>query len=125
VPIDEIERRYSPNPFSRMAHGDIVGYVDQTRFLLQSGLQIAAIVHGGQTPPEQEISRFFRRLEIGLPDDALQLLDLPIVLTRGEYLALFQSGARSVEAVCALTRDQLAAALGRARAVELAARLEH
>jgi hypothetical protein len=42
----DIEARYSSNAFSRIGHGDIRGFADGSRFLLDSALRIAAIVLG-------------------------------------------------------------------------------
>jgi replicative superfamily II helicase len=118
-PIDEIERAYSPNAFSRMAHGDIVGFADQARFFLQSALRIAAIIRAGTTFPEEQAQRLLTRLEVGVPEAALPLLELPLTLTRGELMAFVNSGAADVAAVRALPLERLEQLLGRDRGREL------
>ena len=117
--IDDIERAYTPNPFSRMAHGDIIGYADQARFFLQSALRVASIILAGAAFPDADAERLLNRLEIGIPEAALPLVDLPMALTRGEYLALSNAGVTSVEAVKALPLARLEELLGKRRAADI------
>jgi helicase len=51
-----------------------------------------------------------------MPEQALPLLELPIVLTRGEFLALANAGALSIDAVRALSQAELEGLLGTQRA---------
>ena len=117
--IEDIERRYTPNPFSRMAHGDIIGYADGARYLLQSALRIAAIVLDGAAFDEDAAERLLMRLEVGLPEIALPLLDLPIVLTRGERLSLSHTGVNTVEDARRQSLEELQERFGRARAAAI------
>jgi len=113
--IEDIERRYTPNPFSRMAHGDIVGYADGARYLLQSALRIAAIVLAGEAFDEDAATKLLKRLEVGLPENALPLLEVPIALTRGERLSLAQAGINTVDGVRQQSLEALQERFGRVR----------
>jgi hypothetical protein len=50
--------------------------------------------------------------EFGLRADALPLLELPVRLTRGQYLSLHRSGASAPMQVWTLADDALAALVG-------------
>lgn len=92
VPTEQIEAEYSSNAFQRMAHGDIIGYADSTRFYLQSAFSIADILYQGQGPGQESIDTHFQQLEFGIPQPALSLLAVGPELNRGEYLALHSAG---------------------------------
>jgi helicase len=93
TPLEHIETRYSCNPYRwRMELGDVRRFADLTRFHLQSARQIISVLLLGEAQLEQQIDDVLKQLEIGIPAQALDLLNLPIPLTRGEYLALCQAG---------------------------------
>jgi len=73
-------------------------------------------------PAEDDIDALVRRLEVGVPAGALSLLELPIPLTGGEYLALLSEGLTTPSAVWGATPGRLKAILGRARALYLSSR---
>jgi hypothetical protein len=50
----------------------------------------------------EALDELLRRLEFGLPKGALKLIDLPVALSRGQYLGLFAVAASTVDAVYAL-----------------------
>ena len=56
-------------------------------------------------PAEDDIDALVRRLEVGVPAGALSLLDLPIPLTCGEYLALLSEGLTTPSAVWGAAPD--------------------
>ncbi len=60
-----------------------------------------------------------QRLEVGLPEDTLGLVDLPVGLTRGEYLALHNAGYSTTEAVLALPVEELRRYVGQQRVERL------
>lgn len=95
--IDEIERCYaSNNPFSgNISYGDIRRFADLTRFQLRSAHQIATLIFPGQFIDEKAIDALLKQLEIGIPADSLDLLELPFSLSRGEYLALHTIGVKN------------------------------
>ena len=115
VLIEDIERRYTPNPFSRLAHGDIVGYADGARYLLQSALRIAAIVLGDSAFSHEEAERLLMRLEYGLPAYLLPMIDTPITFTRGEILTLSNASITTVDALRSQTTDALRKLFGTIR----------
>lgn len=111
-PINEIEARYTSNPFVRVAHGDVRGYADGSRFLLESALRIAAIVLE-RAEDEEAAALLLTRLDLGLPAAAVPLSALGFPLTRGEVLALFRAGHLNREAIAALTVDAVISIVGR------------
>jgi len=90
VSIEEIERRYaSTNPYlGNIGYGDVRKFADLTRFQLRSAHQIASLIFPGQFIDEKAIDALLSQLEVGIPADSLDLLELPFSLSRGEYLAL-------------------------------------
>lgn len=112
VPTSDIETRYSSNAFVRVGHGDIRGYADGARFLLESALRIAAIVLEQAHTPE-EVDVLLRRLDLGLPTEALALTQLPLALTRGELLALFRAGVLLIDQLKTLSHGELEGLIGR------------
>ncbi|ARP67374.1 MULTISPECIES: DEAD/DEAH box helicase [Mesorhizobium] len=110
VTITDIETGYTTNPFSPIRHGDIRGFADGTRFLLDSVLRIAAIVLGRADDPD-EVSTLLKRLDLGIPGAAFSLTELPIVLARGEILELWKNGYGSREQVEHATEAELVSLL--------------
>lgn len=111
-PTNEIEDRYSSNAFVRLGHGDIRGYADGSRFLLESALRIAAIVLE-RADDQEAAALLLTRLDLGLPAQAVPLNRLGFPLTRGEILALFRAGYLTREAISALAPELLAGIIGR------------
>jgi hypothetical protein len=58
-------------------------------------------------------------LETGIPSEAVGLLDLPVLLTRGDYLNFYNRGILTVDDVIKTPRNELSAILG----VEMANKL--
>lgn len=84
--VEEIEAEFSTSPFSgRIEYGDIRRFADVTRFHLQSASNILAVLLLDKNP-QADLDILMRRLEIGLPAEGIELLELPLLLTRGEYL---------------------------------------
>jgi hypothetical protein len=120
TPLETLERRYSATPYQgKIGHGDIRRFADLTRMNLRSAHQIAAIMFVGSEPPEDEIEQLLRQLEVGIPSDGLALLELPIVLGRGEYLALVRAGICSAADLWACASDRIVELLGKQRAAAL------
>lgn len=92
TPMASIEQRYSITPFNAVAAGDVRSIADTTRFHLRSAADIAAVAFPGEAPPLDQMETLLRQLELGMPEAALALLDLPIRLERGEYLGLVAVG---------------------------------
>ena len=117
VPVDEIERRYSTNPFQgAVSYGDITRIAEGARFHLRSAHQILSALFPAQPAFLLALDELLRRLEFGLPAAARGLMALPVALSRGQYLALFAAGGRSVDTVVTLSPDALENCVGRAAA---------
>ncbi len=127
VPIQDIEKRFSKNPFQgAVASGDIRPIADSTRYYLRSAHQIAVIVRPGDRPDPEAMEQLMRQLEFGLPKEVLTLLDLRLSLGRGEYLALAQAGIRSSTDFLEAEEERLTTVLGPSRTPEICrARARH
>ncbi len=120
--VHDIEVKFTRNPFyGAVTAGTIRGFADGTRFWLGSAIEILQIILVGAGPNVESVNALVRRLELGLPAAALPLMDLPVQLSRGECLALFQSGIVNPAAVWATPKTQLEALLSQPRAAELLA----
>src|SRR5882757_907678 len=111
VPSSEIERRYTLNPFAAVGHGDIRGFADGSRFLLEAAMRIASIVLSIGAD-ETANAAFFKRLDIGVSADALPLTELGANLTRGEILRLWNAGIRTLDDAIRLGGKGLEAIIG-------------
>ena len=119
-PMEAIEEKYSTTPFGgSVGPGDITGFADRTRLYLKAAHGIADVLLLGEGPGEEAIDALVQRLEAGLPEGALGLMDLPVELTRGEYLALYNAGHSTTEAVMTLPAGDLELYVGRQRTVRL------
>jgi helicase len=113
VSVDDLERRYSTTPFQgAVGYGDIIRIADGARFHLRSAHQILSALFPEQPIFLVALDELLRRLEFGLPADALGLTALPIPLSRGQYLALLAAGAGSTEAAKALDRETILRCVG-------------
>jgi helicase len=112
APTSAIEGAYSFNNFARIGFGDIRGYADGSRFLLDSVLRIAAIVLEQAEEPDVTMA-LLRRLDLGIPAEALPLTALPLALSRGELLGLWRAGLVSPEQISAVPLPDLREIIGR------------
>ncbi len=113
VPVERIEEAYTANPFQgKIGYGDIRKFADATRFHLGAAHRITNILFVTGGPTEESIDRLLRQLEIGLPVQALSLIDVPADLTRGDYLALLRAGIQSVDQLWQRSDEQLTQILG-------------
>lgn len=120
VPIETIEQRYSTTPYQgRIGYGDVRKFADATRFHLRSAYQIADLVLLGEGPDENSVEALLKQLEVGIPADALELLSIPLSLSRGEYLALYQAGVRTPNDLWSLSEGDLNDILGLTRASQI------
>lgn len=118
--VEEIERKYSTNRFwNAVNYGDIRGCADNTRFFLRSALQIASIMYPSERLSSESVNKLFARLEAGLPEDALALLNIPQQLARGDYLALYNAGIRSIEQLKETPKETIEDLLGEAIAQQV------
>jgi helicase len=111
--VDDLERRYSTTPFQgAIGYGDIIRIADGARFHLRSAHQILSALFPDQPAFLTALDELLRRVEFGLPALALELTALPLVLSRGQYLALHAAGCCNVEDVSQLDVNTLVACLG-------------
>jgi helicase len=120
VPVETIERTYSPNPYQgRIGHGDIRKFADNTRYHLRAAHQILNVLFIDQGPSSESIEILLRQLEFGLPSAALSLTALPTALSRGEYLALFARGVSVISVFWKMLTNQLSDVLTSDRIAQL------
>lgn len=94
-PIEEFESRYSLNQYNQISYGDMRKFADNTRYHLRSAFQIYSVIFMGEDLQDVQIENILKRLETGLTDDCLPLLELPHSFTRGEYLILRNAGIKN------------------------------
>jgi replicative superfamily II helicase len=92
TPIDSIEANFTTNPYFPLGFGDVRAVADSTRFHLRSAFNILHLYSPFNCPEPDSISNFLKQIELGIPGIALDLLNLPVQLERGEYLALVSKG---------------------------------
>lgn len=117
VPVEQIEKQYTVTPYAgKVGYGDIRGIADTTRFYLRSASQIASLLLIGSFSRPESFDDIMRRLEVGLPSDTLPLLELSVILERGEYLRLRSAGVLNIYQFENLPEEQLKEILGKNRA---------
>ena len=112
TPISEIESTFTVNPFYNIGAGDIRSFADFARFHLTAAFEIIDVLLFGQGPSAEDVEKLFAQLEVGIPASALGLLDLPISLGRGTYLALHHAGIIQPASVWELTEERLREIVG-------------
>lgn len=121
MPISEIETTFTTNPFYSIGAGDIRDFADFARFHLAAAFEIADVLLLGQGPSADDVENLLAQLEVGIPADALGLLDLPVTLGRGAYLALHQAGLSNPADIWAAGEERLREIVGNAIAASLQA----
>ncbi len=119
IAMETIEQNYSVNMYYNVGYGDVRSCADTTRFHLRAAFQIATVLFVDKGPSEESVETILRQLEVGLPADAIELLHLPLTLTRGEYLALYRMGVRTPDDLWAHSNEVLTATIGTGRTLEL------
>ncbi len=118
VEVNDIEKQYSTTSYiGSVAYGDIRRCADTTRFHLRSVYQIANVMNIQIS--EDSMEKLLHQLEVGIPEDSLELLSIPITLERGEYLALRKANINTVEQLKQLSFDKMNEILGKFRSKEL------
>ena len=118
--MEQIERDATTNPYQgKISAGHVRQFADAARFHIRPAYQIATVLLMTNGPSDVEIEVLLKRLEFGLPGDAIGLLEVPGQLPRGELLNLFRKGAKSAADVWQLTTETLQELLGKARATFL------
>lgn len=111
VPTGDIERRFTANAFAPVGHGDIRGFADGVRLLVEAAIKITSIVRETAFD-EGEVENYLRCLDLGVPAAVLPLTRLGVPVTRGTLLRLHGLGIHSPEALYAQGRDQAEHLLG-------------
>lgn len=119
MPMQEIERKFTVNPYQAVGPGTVRSIADAVRFHLRSAAGIASVLLVERGPTPEATESLMRSLEFGVPVDTLPLLDLRIAWTRGELLSLRSAGLRSVSELGQAPRETLDRILGPARAGEV------
>ena len=89
VPIGEIERSFTVNPYNSIGAGDIRRFADLARFHLAAAFEIATVLLVAKRPSAEGVETLLTQLEVGIPAGALELLELPVTLhARGLSCAL-------------------------------------
>jgi len=114
--VSDIERDFTVNPYSGIiGHGEIRKFADATRFHLRSASEIVWLLFP-DTINGKSVDDLLRQLEVGIPADGLGLLELPMNLSRGEYLALYGNGMKTKDQVSKLSVEELVSVLGKSKA---------
>ena len=121
MPISDIETTFTVDPFFNIRAGDIRGFADFARFHLAAAFEIADVLLLGQGPRAEDVEKLCAQLETGIPSDALGLLDLPVTLGRGAYLALHEAGLSHPTEIWAAGEDRLREIIGNDAAAALQA----
>jgi helicase len=107
-PMSEIEQDATTNAYQgKIGAGSIRSIADATRFHLGSAWKIATLLLVNESALEEKIDILLKQIELGLPEAAIGLTELPMSLLRGEYLALYNAGLHSAEAVWGASPDLL------------------
>lgn len=118
--VEDIERQYSTTPVQgATSYGDIIRIVDASRFHLRSAHQILTALFLQNAQFLSQLDEILIRLEFGLPTEAIRLTQLPVQLTRGQHLSLFNAGYLTAEEVLSLTKEKLQELIGEQSAEEL------
>ena len=121
--IQDIERSFSVPFGGQVQSGDIARFADGTRFHLRSARQILSALLTMTPNQETEFDMIGRQLEFGVPADLVSFMEAPLLLSRGEALALGNAGVRSREALAKMDKGALTAVLGERRATSVLAAL--
>lgn len=117
--VEQIEADFSTGAFAgRIEYGDIRRFADLTRFHLQAASNILAVLLLDSNP-QSDLDVLLTRLEFGIPAEAVDLVELPLALTRGECLNLLNRGIRKPAELWTAAPDLLMKLLGEVRGAQL------
>lgn len=120
VPLEQIEANYSTTPYAgSIQHGDVRRFADTTRFHLRSTIKILTILFPELSHMAESLDRLQKRLEVGIPEECLALLELPVPMGRGEYLALFTAGVNGTQSFWTQDPISIASLLSQERVTNL------
>jgi hypothetical protein len=90
-PLEQIEATFSANAYQSVGHGDVRRIADSTRYHYGSAFQIVSLLLMQNGPDEDAVEKLLRQLEVGIPEDALELLKLPVSVVSTLLLSLVLS----------------------------------
>jgi helicase len=109
MPINQIEAGFSTNQYyHNVTAGDITGTADNTKYRLHSIYELVTIAYPTFAPQPEAMERFLLQIELGVPEDSLDLANSPIALNRAACLALRGAGIRTVDALLRTPPETLA-----------------
>lgn len=120
IPLKRLSEASRLTRSSAFCAGDIRGFANLARFHLQGAFEIADALLVGDGPNGEDVEQLLAQLEVGLPAEAMVLLQLPIRLPRGAYLALHRAGYLRPNEVLGLPKEKLVTLVGDATAQPLA-----
>lgn len=113
APLEEIEKLYSATPYQgRIGHGDVRKFADNARSILRSAFDIVTLIRVERSVDEERLADLLKQLEVGLPQECLGLLRLPIQLARGEHLAFLRAHVTTPEALWQMSSEELERIVG-------------
>ncbi len=118
--VQELEAKYTlvDNSFYRLSYGHIMSITSMTRFHLKPASDIASLILLGKESIGDEVDRLLKRIEFGLPEEALPLIELPVRMDRGEYLDLFNAGINAPDQFWAMPANHLESIIGKRLATQ-------
>jgi replicative superfamily II helicase len=113
LPISQIERTFTVNPYNEVRAGDIRSCADNGRYHLKSVYGVLSAAFPTSMPAAEEVDTFLLRLEFGISAAALPFIGLMPRLGREDVIALAKVGITDITALKAKTAAELTALLGR------------
>ena len=123
--IEDIEDEHTCNPYNRIEAGNIRGIAEATRFHLRSATEICNLALPGINLVGKEMYTLLKQLEFGLPVKCLELLEIPMSLSRGEYLEISKKGAYNLKSFKKLAKKQFENIFGIKRIQNILQKLKH
>ena len=102
-----------------ICYGHIIGFASSTRHHLRSAAEILQVLVMDANFDAERFNQLLIQLEEGLSPAMLELFELPITLSRGEVISLYQHGLSSLNDLETLDKDTLVAIVGQAKAAHL------
>ena len=117
--IVQIENAYSANVYNSVGAGDIRTIAESTRYHLRSCFEIINTANPQMAPSPIDMEIFMKQLEVGIPLKGIELVELNLELTRGEYLGLIHSNIFSSKDFTNSNKSQIINILGKERTDEI------
>lgn len=120
IEIAEIEAYFSPTTRAGVIrYGHITGFANLTRYHLRSAAEILQVLVMDANFDAERLDQLLIQLEEGLSPAMLELLELPVELSRGEVLDLYRQGLSSPNKLETFDKDMLVSILSQEKATQL------